>query len=106
MKGFVVAAFSGLMLSAVLVPAVAGESVSVFGEFSAEELDGTRAKGTPDVEINQNGTVSNDNGQIHGDTGTNSFGGISGTGLMNVSQNTGNNVSIQQAIGVNVTLGN
>ena len=106
MKGFVAAALSGFLLSAAwgLVPASADEVALDLGSaVTTEDLGGTRAKGAAD--ITQDATVEN-NGSISGTTGDNSIlNSFTGAqGLFNVSQNSGNNVSIQQAIGINVTL--
>ncbi len=110
MKPITVLAFASVVFSvgAFGTPAMAADITALMGgqTVAEDELTGFRAKGAESV-TEQEATVIN-NGSISGNTGLN---GVMGSfqnaqGLVIVGQNSGNNVSFQQAITMTVKVGN
>ncbi|MFO0995845.1 MAG: hypothetical protein U1F33_04110 [Alphaproteobacteria bacterium] len=110
MKSIAVLAFVGAVCSVGFLgaPAMADDVSALLGGQTVGEGDllGQRAKGSETV-TEQEASVIN-NGTISGYTGANGIAGSFGNsqGLMIVGQNSGNNVSFQQAITMTIKLGN
>lgn len=111
MKPIAILAFASVVSVVGLfgAPAMAEDITALMGgqTITEDELTGLRAKGADSI-TDQAAVVSNDNGSIIGNTGLN---GVTSSfqnaqGLIIVGQNSGNNVSFQQAITMTVRVGN
>jgi len=110
MKRIAVLAFAGVMSSVGLfgAPAIAADLTTVMGSSAVvEDLDSLRAKGVDSV-TEQIGSATMTDSAIIGNTGTNSIASSFGSsqGVYVVGQNSGNNVSFQQAVTMTIRVGN
>jgi hypothetical protein len=110
MKPIAVLAFASVVFSVGFfgAPAMADEVSALLGgqTIAEDDLVGQRAKGVESV-TEQEASVIN-NGTISGNTGLNGVADSfhNAQGLIIVGQNSGNNVSFQQAITMTIKLGN
>lgn len=110
MKRIAVLAFAGFVLSvgSFGTPAIAADLTTIMGSSTVvEDLDSFRAKGAESV-TEQIGTATMTDSAIIGNTGTNSIASSFGSsqGVYIVGQNSGNNVSFQQAVTMTIKVGN
>lgn len=110
MKRIAVLAFASVMSSVGLfgAPAFSADLTTVMGSSAVvEDLDNFRAKGAESV-TEQVGSASMIESSINGNTGTNSIASSFGSsqGVYVVGQNSGNNVSFQQAVTMTIKVGN